>query len=121
MENYFYPLAFLMRKYCILGPLRWMQYRIFVVALFPEYREQACHGTQKGNPLNQCCGQDHVRPDFAGSFRLTGDGLNGSLADLANADSGTHGGKSGADRTESRLNHIQQNGHQSHASGFYDE
>lgn len=62
---------YLRRKYCILGPVRWMQYDFYVpdlrkllceapAVLLVEHSKKTCYSSQKGNPFNQRRGQDHV-------------------------------------------------------------
>ena len=100
----------LRRKYCILGPVRRMQYDFYVLTpqkhadhcLF-ENSEQTCYSSQKGNPFNQRHGQDHVGTNVVRSFRLAGNGFYSSFTDLSDTDTGTYSGKTCAYCTITRL------------------
>lgn len=90
-----------------------MQYCFYVRTCFVlfQYCKQTCYCGQEGNTLNEGRGQDHVRANVVGSFRLTGDGFNGPFTDETDTDTGTDGGETGANRAntcKTRLYNISQ-------------
>src|SRR5258708_39942647 len=85
----------LRRKYCILGPVRRMQYDFYVPVcrLLVEHSKKTCYSSQKGNPFNQRRGQDHVGTNVVPSFRLAVNGFYRSFTDLSDTDTRTHSRK----------------------------
>src|SRR5579859_2367100 len=80
----------------------------FLRALLLEYSEQTGNGSQKGNPFDQGRSQDHVCTNVVRSFRLTGNGINSALTDLADTDTGADSSEACANCAITRLNHISQ-------------
>ena len=84
-----------------------MQYVFYVLRLF-EYSEQTCYGSQKGNTFYEGRSQDHVSTNVVRSFRLTGNGVNCSLTDLADTDTSANSSEASAQSAITWLNHISQ-------------
>jgi len=84
-----------------------MQY-VFLRALPLEYSEQTGNGSQKGNTFYESRSQDHVCTNVVRSFRLTGNGVNCSLTDLADTDTSTNSSEACAKGAITGLNHISQ-------------
>ena len=84
-----------------------MQYVFYVPGLL-QNREQTGNGTQKGNTFYEGRSQDHVCTNVVRSFRLTGNGINSALTDLADTDTGTYGSEACAEGAIAGLNHISQ-------------
>src|SRR5258708_36201299 len=98
----------LRRKYCILGPVRRMQYDFYVPVcrLLVEHSKKTCYSSQKGNPFNQRRGQDQVVTNVVRSFRPAGNCLNGSFTAPSGTDTCTPRGKTCAYCTITTLYRI---------------
>jgi hypothetical protein len=67
--------------------------------LLAEYSQQTSYGSQQGNAFYEGRSKDHVSTNVIGSFRLTGNGLNGTFTDHTYTDTSTDSRKACADST----------------------